>query len=186
MNDLVSDSNIIGNVVGSFIAVSGAIFVLYLSEKLRKNGKKEEATNNFLKELEYLRDMIKKSKKSAEEMIERLSVGSTDLYFNHDSSNILSQASQTAYQEGLLYENLEPEQIAKFNSDVLSFFGNTNYPVETHVREQVKKWQEGELKNDELYQALYWVKEKADEAIKLLKSIENSFRKNTRKSKVKN
>lgn len=173
------DPNITGNVIGSFIAVCGAIAVLFLSEWWRSRTLKNEKTNNFLRELEYLQTMLKECKNSVGQLIEMLSIGTTNLYFNYNSGNILTQASQQAYQEGLLYENLAPEQLARFNSEVLTFFGNNNFPIENHINDQIKKWQEGEISTEELYQTFVWLKDKADDAVKLLKKIESDFKKST-------
>lgn len=175
-----TDGEIIGNIVGSFIGVVGAIAALFLSEWWRVRKAKNDIRDNFVRELTYTKEMLKECRRTVTVMIERLGVGAESLYFDFSYTNILSQSIQQAYQVGLLYETLTPKQIARLN-DTVNYFGRSDYPIEKYVGDQLERWKKGEMKNEELYQLLVWIKTKSDDGVKLLAEVIQEFDKKERR-----
>lgn len=174
-----AESNILANLVGSFVGVIGAVGVLFLASWWNSSREKQETRDNFFKEIRYVKKMIEGCQDTLTRMIQDLGVGA-NVYFSYSANSILSVSIAKAYQSGLLFEILSPEQIAKLNTEVLTFFGNfntTGYNVETHVSQQIEKWRNNQATTQELYSVLVFVKDKAEDAVKLLSDIEKREKK---------
>ena len=170
---IIQQSNELSEVLNLMAGFVLALLLFYVQERLRSGIKRRQTKAYCLKEITYDITLFETLIETTNRVKQEIAVGNQTVYFDFSPSNVLYKFTADAHAEGILFDKLDAEEIAKYNSE-LSFFDQnlTNY-----ISSKITEYQNGQLNAADMISTIQWVEDKAKETIKTLRSIRKKLTK---------
>jgi len=147
-----------------------AVVLFVVQEQVRTALSKNNARRYSVKELEHNTTVFKKLIQTAQRLKQEVALGSKQLYFDFEPSNILYKFTADAHSQGILFDRLTSQKIAKYNTD-LSFFSQN---LVTFVTGKINDYQDTKLQPSEIAQTFNWIEDRTGQTIETLESLLSS------------
>lgn len=163
---------IIATFIGAISAFIFSIALFYFTEKWRNSTVNKNLRDNLQKEFEYNIAFLEEYKSDFEKLLRKVTANDTQIYTIFRFYRLQRLFILEAFNRGLLYQYLTPEDINNLDS-MLNYFSNVQDQLEW---DRLRKFIEGTLNQQEALRSYEYDKEQIEKYINVQKTLKEKLK----------
>src|SRR3989338_9138279 len=163
--------NLFSTLIGALLGFIFSICLFYFQNKWSKKAEKESLEKNLVKEFEFNEHYLQKVLDEIKKVIEKITVDDRAVYYFFNYLRYQRLLIQTYFQQGYLYEKLDPEDISVLDT-VLTHMGQVN---EYYLNNSIQRWKEGTIDQKEILGIMAFERDTVEKYIKDLHKIKQKI-----------
>lgn len=164
---------VIANITGVVIGFLFSIMLFYLTEKWKRASERKTALQNVAREMGYNIGLLERMRDQIGDLLQDISVGADSkptLYKNFSFGKLQKLFVIEAFNRGILYEILSPEDINNFDA-MLSFFDKG---TDEWADDVLKRLSEHGIKPNDAHDVFKHLKNKVTEHLDYLRKLKGA------------
>lgn len=158
--------------IGAISAFVFSIALFYLTEKWKNSTVNKNLRENLQKEFEYNIAFLEEYKSDFEKLLRKITANDTQIYTIFKFYRLQRLFILEAFNRGLLYQYLTPEDINNVDS-MLNYFSNVQDQLEW---DRLGKFKEGTLNQQEALRSYEYDKEQIEKYINVQKTLKEKLK----------
>jgi hypothetical protein len=154
--------------IGAFAAFLFSVITLYIGNRVNQKNVRKQLLSNLSRELKYNVSVIDDIKKSIDKVIPKILANEKEPYVKLKYSKFMTNFTQEAYRNGILFELLSEYDIAIFD-DVLSHYNNGG--GESWLRGRLKALSGGSVTMQDVVYSFQYEKDELDTHIRVINDV---------------
>jgi len=163
------------NLFSTFIAVLFgfifSIFLFYLTGKWAKRAQKKSLEKNLIKEFEFNNEYLKKIIADLNKVIEKITVNDKEVFIFFNYLNYQRLFISTYFQQGYLYEKLEPAEI----NIIDAILNQMSVTGQNYINNSIESWKGGQLSQAQIMKILGFERDYIETNIRSLAGMEKKI-----------
>jgi hypothetical protein len=167
---------VLTSVTGVVIGFLFSIVLFYLTERWKRKSERKVVLQNVAKEMGYNIGLLERMREQINDLLQDISVGSDSqpaIYKNFSFGKLQRLFVIEAFNKGLLYEILSPEDINNFDS-MLNFFDKT---TDEWADDILRKLTNHEVKPNDAHDVFKQLKNRVSEHLDYLRKLKSAVEK---------
>lgn len=163
---------IIATFIGAISAFIFSIALFYFTEKWKNSTVNKNLRDNLQKEFEYNIAFLEECKSDFDKLLRKVTANDTQIYTIFRFYRLQRLFILEAFNKGLLYQYLTPEDINNLDS-MLNYFSNVQDQLEW---DRLRKFTEGTLHQQEALRSYEYDKEQIEKYIDVQKTLKEKLK----------
>ena len=154
--------NMFSTFIGALLGFVFSIFLFYLTNRWTKKREKESLEKNLVKEFEFNEHYLQKVLESLKKAIEKMTVNDKEVFYYFNYIGYQRLFIQTYFQQGFLYEKLDPEDINLLDT-ILNHMGTG---IESYINNSMQRWKEDTIDQKDILRIMTFERDTIEKYIK--------------------
>lgn len=153
--------NVFSTFIGALLGFVFSIFLFYLTRRWSKKAQKKSLEKNLIKEFEFNAHYLQKILEDLKKAIEKITVNDKDVFYYFSYISYQRLFTQTYFQQGFLYERLDPDDINLLDTILSRMTRGGEY----HINNSIQRWKEDSLSQQQILKILAFERDSIEKFI---------------------
>lgn len=154
--------NVLSTFIGVILGFIFSIVLFYLTQRWTKSTKKKSLEKNLVKEFEFNDRYLKKILDDLKKAIEKITVNDKNVFYYFNYVNYQRLFINSYFQEGYLYEKLEPDDINLIDTILSRMSLGGQY----YVNNSIQMWKNGGINQQQILNIVGFERDSIEKYIK--------------------